>query len=72
MRKLIVFAVVCNFAGLTTAQAARSVFDDLNQTAPRGGTIVSTDIAARDPFDRINSTAPVRKPTPADDVMTGE
>ena len=72
MRKLIVLAVICNLASLTVAQAAGTVFDGINQTAPRGDTITSTDTAARDPFDRIDSTAPVRKPTPADDVMTGE
>ena len=73
MRKLIAMALVCNFVGLTSAEAARrDVFGDLNRAAPRGIFEQPADSVARQPFDRINSSAPVRKPAPGDDTLTGE
>ena len=73
MRKLIALALVCNFAGLTPAEAARrDIFGDIGRAAPRDGVQQPLTSIARQPFDRINSSAPVRRPSSGDDTLTGE
>ena len=78
-----VATAIAAFGLLATPASAKSVFDQLNDTAPRSdgvfGDLQSTaprspfdqinTTAPRSPFDQINETAPVRAP---DKDLTGE
>ena len=65
---LTVFAIL----GLTTIPAdAKSIFDQLNDTAPRSIFDDISDTAPRTVFDDIRDTAPVSKPD-ITDTYVGE
>ena len=78
-----VATVIAAFGFLSTPASAKTVFDQLNDTAPRSDGVFGdlqngaprspidqiNSTAPRAPFDQINDTAPVRAP---DRALAGE
>ena len=69
---LTAIAAIATMAYLSSPAFAKSIWDEINETAPRSAWDQLNEAAPRSIFDEIGAAAPVRAPVRKDNVLDGE
>lgn len=72
LKKLTLLGVIAAFGAMVPPANAKSVWQDLNEAAPRSLAGDSRGAVQRTIFDDLREAAPVAKPQADDDKLIGE
>ncbi len=72
LKKLALLGVIAAFATIVPPANAKSIWQELNEAAPRSPAVDYREAVQRTIFDDIQASAPVAKPQADDDKLVGE